>query len=508
VEYPKVPFVWALAPLILLASPLCGAEHRDIGLTQHGARIQASIVAGPSSTAPTVLIVGGLNGNDESTRIVEQEARSFEEVRANHRTFRLIAIPLANPDGSLLQFPPSGIAYKENAESHVLWRWIGIHAPDLVLVVGDENCGLTDALGKNAVAGVGRIPARRVDIVGSKTRILQSVPRDISPSEAHREIERRTGRNGLQLAAELAGAYGHDFDQFSYIPALALIGQLRLGRTADVERLGAPYVEGTKNPLERPSLVTLPGYLVFADLAERTADPRYVELVRNAADLGFNESGELKESMPFNNEMSDSIFMDIPLLTKAGKLTGNSKYFDMAVRHLTFIQKLDLRPDGLYRHTPVTDAAWGRGNAFPALGLMLALSDVPLDQPQFSPLLHAFRDHMAALARFQDEDGLWREVIDYPGAYSEFSATAMIATAMLRGVNNGWLEWDDFQPLVEKAWRAILARTAPDGRLLDTCESTNRERSIEDYLRRAAIADRDARGGAMALMFALEMAGL
>jgi unsaturated rhamnogalacturonyl hydrolase len=494
--------------LLLLTSPSYGAEKRDIGLTQKGVRIQTTIVAGASPASPTVLLVGGLTRNDESVRIVEQEVRSFERIRQDHRNFQLIAIPLANPDATRLQFPPPGVAYKENTESHVLWRWIGIHAPDLVLVVGDENCGLTEALSTNVVAGVGRIPAHRMDNIASKERILQSLAKDIPPSEAHLEIARRTGRNGLQLAAELARVYGHDFNQFSYIPALALIGQLRMGRTADVERLAAPYLEGTKNPLEKPNLTTPPGYLVFAELAERTGDARYVELVRKAANLGFTENGEMKESMPFNNEMSDSVFMAIPLLAKAGKLTGASKYFDLAVRHLTFIQKLDLRPDGLYRHTPVTDAAWGRGNAFPALGLMLALSDIPLDQPQFTPLLHAFRDHMTALARFQDDDGLWREVIDYPGAYSEFSATAMIATAMLRGVNNGWLEWDDFQPRIEKAWRAILARTSSDGRVLDTCESTNQERSVEDYLRRAAIADRDPRGGAMALLFALEMAGL
>lgn len=507
-EYLNVRFYYLLALSLLIASPLYGAEHRDIGLTQRGGRIQAITVTGSSSESPTVLLVGGLTGNDESVRLVEQEVRSFEAIHQNHRTFQLIAIPLANPDGSQIQFPPSGVAYKENAESHVLWRWIGIHAPDLVLVVGNDNGGLTEALSGNTVAGVGRIPARRVESVDSKQRILQSVPKDVPRSEAHREIDRRTSRNGLQLAAELAGVYGHDFNQFSYIPALALIGQLRLGRLADVERLAEPYLDGTKNPMERPNLTTLPGYLVFAELAERTGDPRYVKLVRNAADLGFTEDGEMKEAMPFNNEMSDSIFMSIPVLAKAGKLTGNSKYFDMAVQHLTFIQKLDLRPDGLYRHTPVTDAAWGRGNAFPALGLMLALSEIPLDQPQFSSLLHGFRDHMATLARYQDDDGLWREVIDYPGAYSEFSATAMIATAMLRGVNNGWLEWDEFQPRIEKAWHAILARTSPDGHLLDTCESTNQERSVEAYLKRAAIADRDARGGAMALMFALEMAGL
>src|SRR5439155_18412508 len=86
-------------------------------------------------------------------------------------------------------------------------------------------------------------------------------------------------------------------------------------------------------------------------------NPRYTELVRKAADLGFTASGEMKESMPFHDEMSDSVFMAIPLLAKAGKLTGNPKYFDMAARHLAFMQKLDLRPDGLYRHSPLSEAA-------------------------------------------------------------------------------------------------------------------------------------------------------
>src|SRR5438067_912312 len=138
-----------------------------------------------------------------------------------------------------------------------------------------------------------------------------------------------------------------------------------------------------------------------------------------------------------------------PLLVKVGKLTGDNRYFQMASRHLAFMQKLVLRPDGLYRHSPLTDAAWGRGNAFPALGLMLALSDLPVNHPLFSPLLGAFRQHMDALASVQDDDGLWREVIDRRGAYLEFTATAMIATSMLRGINNGWLDWDKFQPLVD-----------------------------------------------------------
>ena len=489
---------------LALVLPLEAAEHRVVGLTSSGLRIEAAVVSSPSFAVPTVMLVGGLGGNDESARLVEQEVRRWEALSQGRR-FQLIAIALANPGAERLQFPPTGVAYRENLVSHALWRWIGIHAPDLVIVAGNEDSGLADALSRNSVAGVGRIPARRVDV---KEGILQSLPRDIPPSEAHRELDRRLRRTARELAAELAEVYGHDFDQPIYMPGMAVIGQLRLGRIAEGERLAAPYTNGAKNPLQGTNGQTLAGHLVFAELAERTGNSRYTELVRKAAGLGFTEAGEMKESMPFHNEMSDSVFMSIPLLVKAGKLTRDSRYFEMAMRHLAFMQKLDLRPDGLYRHSPLTDVAWGRGNAFPALGLVLALSDLPVDHPQFSPMLRAFRQHMAALRQFQDEDGLWREVIDQPGAYPEFSATAMIATAMLRGINNGWLDWDDYQPLVDKAWRAISARTASDGRLLDVCEGTTKQPSLDDYLRRAAILDRDARGGGMALMFALEMAGL
>ena len=81
--------------------------------------------------------------------------------------------------------------------------------------------------------------------------------------------------------------------------------------------------------------------------------------------------------MPFHNEMSDAVFMGCPILAKAGKLTGEQKYFDMALRHFRSMANLCRRSDGLYRHSPLNEAAWGRGNAFPALGLALSLTDFP-----------------------------------------------------------------------------------------------------------------------------------
>lgn len=494
----KAIILAALVPLALPGS--------DVGLTQTGKRIEAKQVqakplAGSSAAAPTVLLIGGLSGDEESARVVIQEASAKDRF-----PFRLLAIPRANPDKSKLQFPPTGVAYRDHPESHALWRWIALQAPDLVLIAGADDFGLADALSQNSVAGVGKIPARRVD---AKPGILKSLPKQIPPSGARREIERRRARTPRQLADELAQFYGHDFDQPTYIPGMALIAQMRLGHVADVEKLAAPYADSTKDPLgARPSSLNLAGHLVFAELAHRTNNPRYTQMVKRAADLGFDGQGNMRESMPFHDEMSDSVFMATPLVVEAGRLTGDRKYFDLAARHLAFMEKLDLRPDGIYRHSPLTDAAWGRGNAFPALGLALSLTGFPKDHPAYPRVLLAYQQLMAAAAKFQDDGGMWHEVLDEPASYPETSATSMIATAMLRGIRNGWLDKTAYQARVDRAWRGVLARVGPAGVLIDVCESTNKQKTLEDYLHRAASLGKDPRGGAMAMLFATEMAGL
>lgn len=491
---------------LLVACSAFGADRWAIGLTSNDEPIEALAISGPSPSAPTVVLLGGLQGKDDGVDVVTHEAEAFDAIAQARRPFRLVAVPLANPDVRPLQFPPTGNAYKENAESHVIWRWIGIHAPDFVLIVGAADSGLAEALSKNAAGFVGRIPAQ---LVPPRAGLLKAIPEKLTASEAHREIDGRRSRSPRVFAEELAKVYGRDFNQPTYIQAMALIGRLRLGQTADVAALAEPYLNGSKDSFAAPSQSSLAAHMFFFELAGRTHDERATKLVTRAANSGFTDTGDLRESMPLNGGWSDSLFMDIPILAKAGALTGQRKYFDMAARHLRYMQKIVLRPDGLYRHQASTDAAWGRGNGFPALGLALTLSDFPKDHPDYAWMLKTFQDHMKALSKFQDENGMWREVVDYPGAYPEYSGTAMIATAMLRGIRNGWLDPNVYQPLVDKAWQAILARTASDGRVLDVAESTGtRGLTLKDYLRRTAILDRDARAGGFALIFATEVAGL
>jgi len=497
-----------------IARPLAAAETFDIGLAGNGTRIDALAVAGRAESAPTVLIVGGLDGDDATAAAVRAAVESYEKQRARDRAFNVLAIPLANPERARLEFPPTGVAYREHSESHALWRWIGAHGPDLVLIAGTTAADgaasgatgaadvLAAALSAQPVAGIGRIPSRRWTSA-DELRTLRVT--DVPMSEAHRELARRAARSPHQLAEELAQHYGHDFDPPWYIGAIALIARIKLGDVDDVRRIVEPYVDGTKNSLASPSSLVLGGHIVFTELARRTHDPRYVAAVRKAADLGFEADGSMKEAMPYHQEFSDSIFMGTAIVAQAGALTGERKYFDMAARHLAFMQKLDRRADGLYRHQPATDAAWGRGNAFAALGLALTLAELPRDHPAYASTLASYRDLMSALLPFQNRDGLWRNVIDYPGAYAEFSATAMIGYALARGVHEHWISGREYDRAVAHAWSAVNARAASSGELVDVCESTARMTSLEQYVRRAAILGPDPRGGAMAMLFATEL---
>ena len=453
-------------------------------------------------------------------------------------------------------FPPRGEAYgsRENPETIYLWRWIGMHAPDWVVDVRSgaalrwtlpkappvdrveakgpwrlaaalkagteaaDSAELIAALSREAPCDVAPVPALRVELPPGASflpQLLAEIERNEAarPSAARREMQRRLERSALQIATDLGRHYGHELDRVAYIPALALIGRTRLteltgegAHLADVERVVRPYLEGRTTLPERPGGSNLSGHLIFSHLARVTRKAGYTRLARVAANLGFDAGGKPRDTMPHHSEMSDAVFMGGPILAEVGRLTGESKYFEMCLRHVRTMSKLNVREDGLHRHSPLDPTAWGRGNGFPALGLALCLSAFPDDHPGRPELEERFRKHLEALLPHQDYTGCWHQVVDHPESYRELTSTCMITFAMLRGVRLGILDASKYRPPIERAWRAIQTRIGRDGRLVDVCTGTGKQRSLRAYLDRKAILGRDARGGAMALMVSTEMA--
>lgn len=495
---------------------LDGMIRSAIGVTRNGTPIPSFLTEDdldPHSDKYRVLLVGGLDGNLESTKAV---LKALERVR-DKPGYAVSAVPCVRPDdlGSdelvPCEFPPKGNAYNqpENDVAHYLWRWIQMHAPDrVVLIDANSDVSLNKALSGSCPTSFA-IPERVDGFV--KTVLSQQ---EGKPSKLRREWQRRVDRTPIEVAEELANVYGHKFDSVMYIPALAIVGRMRLGELTDdpaalkdAEKLGAPFLSGEKESMPpKGNGSTISGHLVFSELARRTGDEGWTALAKKAADYGFDENEKPKESMPFHSEMSDSVFMGCAILAETGQLTGDAKYFEQCLRHLRFMQKLDLRPDGLYRHSPLDEAAWGRGNGFPALGMALSLSALPEDSDEFAAFLESYRNHLTALRQHQDPTGAWHQVIDHEESYREFTSTCMITFAIVRGLRQGWLDAAEWQPVVDKAWTAIKSRIGPDGNLVDVCTGTGKQKSLRDYFDRTAILGRDDRGGAMALLVSTEIA--
>lgn len=476
----------------------------EVGLTADRNVIHAQGVAASSQPARTVLYLAGMQGESASSGQLRSMLAQYAQLEAGSRHVNLIVIPVANPDAEVLAFPPQGAAYAENPVSHALWRWIGVHAPDLLVLADADQSGFAEALQNQSVAGVGSIPVQQFTAATTTEDYLAGLS-SLMNSSASDEIERRLARTPRQLAEQLAQTYGYDFSTPAYVPGMSLIGRMRLGYTDEVEDLLDQHLAGDGIEVNNASVMA--GQLVFAEHMEHTGDLRSQRLVVAAANLAFDERGNMRQAMPMHNEMSDSVFMAAPLLVKAGKFSADSRYFDMAARHVQYMQNLLLRDDGLYRHTPLADAAWGRGNAFPALGLALVLSDFPRQHPAYDQLRQAYLAHLQSLLPHQDVDGMWHEVIDYPGSFAELTSTAMIGIAIKRGIDRDWLDSETYQPVLNRIWNAVSRRTSLNGEFIDVCTSTGKMPSLDAYLDRLAIFGRDDRAGGMMMNFAIEMAG-
>jgi unsaturated rhamnogalacturonyl hydrolase len=287
-------------------------------------------------------------------------------------------------------------------------------------------------------------------------------------------------------ALRLSQVYGQSITAMVYTQTFSLIGRLRLGQARPVSEILEPYLSGQKDPLDKPTASHYSGHLPLALLKDTRAKSL---LTRAAAAAAEN---------PLDNEMSDSVFMVCPLLAEAG-------LHDRAVSHYKKMESLCLRPDGIWRHSPLCDAAWGRGNAFPLLGLALTLTKLPSSHPGFPQLQNAFSRLAQSLAKHQRDDGMFRQLIDVPEAWPEFSSTAMIAAALHRGVKNRWLSRSPYESKIQSAWRAVQSRTSPDGAVDGVCESTGKQTSAQAYLDRKSLTGQDPRGGAMALFLATEL---
>ena len=253
---------------------------------------------------------------------------------------------------------------------------------------------------------------------------------------------------------------------------------------------------------ERIALTAVAGTLIYADLARRGD-----ESARSLASQGADEALKVAPTgyAQHGAGWTDDMFMLASILRARGRMPGRERDLDhLATMLMSYAGRLQ-REDGVFVHFTDGRIAWGRGNGFASLGLTEALTSLPANHQSRAPLLEIYRRHMNGMRAMQAPDGMWRQVVDEPGAYREESVTAMTLAAIARGIRLGWIDAKIYRPVVDRAWRALAAHITEDGAIVDICTGTGSQATLRQYLDRAAISGFDDRGGAMGLLAALEM---
>jgi unsaturated rhamnogalacturonyl hydrolase len=173
----------------------------------------------------------------------------------------------------------------------------------------------------------------------------------------------------------------------------------------------------------------------------------------------------------------DSLFMAPPAWVRLYSATGDPRYLDFAVKewwrtsdylydqdeHLyfrdsTYFSKREANGQKIF---------WGRGNGWVMGGLVRTLQYLPMHHPDRPRFEQQFKEMSAAVLKCQQPDGLWRASLLDPASYplKETSGSGFYTYALAWGVNQGLLDKATYEPVVRKAWAALVACVEADGKL-------------------------------------------
>ncbi|TDS15711.1 glycoside hydrolase family 88/105 protein [Sphingobacterium paludis] len=188
----------------------------------------------------------------------------------------------------------------------------------------------------------------------------------------------------------------------------------------------------------------------------------------------------------------DGIYMGDPFVAAYGKFVNDSTYFDDVLNQILVTAKHTRdKKTGLYYHawdesrkqqwankeTGQSPNFWGRSVGWWFMALVDVLDFIPADYPKRDSVTTLLADLADTLPRYQDEEGLWWQVLDKPhadGNYQEASVNAMFMYAYAKAVNKGYIA-KKYKRIAEKTWsgieRKLLKREADGSLTLMQCNA-------------------------------------
>lgn len=190
--------------------------------------------------------------------------------------------------------------------------------------------------------------------------------------------------------------------------------------------------------------------------------------------------GTLARNRPQPNTLwLDDLFMSVPALAQMGKLTGDVKYYDDAVKQVRqFSERMFNETNNLYMHGWVQSMEvhpqfhWARANGWAVMTLVELLEVLPKEHAGYNDMLNQLRKHVNGLVKYQNGTGFWHQLIDRNDTYLETSATAIYTYAIARAINRGYIDKAAFAPVALLGWNAVSTKVNEKGHVEGTCVGT------------------------------------
>lgn len=283
---------------------------------------------------------------------------------------------------------------------------------------------------------------------------------------------------GMLLASEATGEpYYADYTH----SRLKLIADIAENHKA--EDLRSSPIRSVLNPDSLDDSGSLAAAMIKAKMSG--LDAPLEPLIKNFLDYISKEQfrledGTLARNRPQDNTLwLDDLFMSVPALAQMGHYSGESRYFDDAVKQINqFSERMFNKDMGLYMHGWVQgmehhpEFYWGRANGWAVMAMVELLEVLPEDHPGYTSVLNQLRAHIKGLVRYQDGTGLWHQLLDRNDTYLETSATAIFTYSMARAINRGYIDKKAYSPAVLLAWNAVATQVNDAGQVEGTCVGT------------------------------------